>query len=270
MTPDAILRSDVLDILFEHRNKQYGAYELRKFYEKRLWISVALMLSLSVVFLLGSSFKTSERVEVKPILAGPDILIQPPPIKPAAAITQPPKPKVATIRSVVPHIVKDKLATDTMPTQDDIAKAIVSTTTQVGEPQPGNDPEPPVTTSGDGAGLKEPAPEPPVEPAITSHPDFMPEFPGGEDGLRRFLSRNLRMPESGIEPGQRVRVPVTFVVDVSGKVITPRFDEHAGNVFKQEILRVINKMPAWKAGSQHGRPIAVYYTLPVIFEMGEE
>ena len=269
MTPDAILSSDVLDILFEHRNKQYGAYELRKFYQKRLWISVAVMLSLSSVFLLGSAFKSGDRQMVTPMQISDStvLVVVEPPVKPT--VPTPPRPRVATIRNPTPVIVPDKQATDTMPTQDAIADATVSTVTHAGDIQTGNDPEPPVTTSGDGAGVT-PAPEPPVEPTITSHPDFMPEFPGGEDGLRRFLSRNLRMPESGIEAGQRIRVPVTFIVDKDGKVTSPKFDAGADNVFKQEILRVINKMPAWKAGSQHGRPIAVYYTLPVIFEMGEE
>jgi protein TonB len=95
----------------------------------------------------------------------------------------------------------------------------------------------------------------------------MPEFPGGMAALLRFLGRNLQVPEEGVAAGERVRVPVKFVVNREGQLTDVEFVAQTGEVFKKEILRVIKKMPRWKPGLQHGKAVAVYYTIPIIFEM---
>ena len=67
--------------------------------------------------------------------------------------------------------------------------------------------------------------------------------------------------------GQRLRVPVKFVVNKEGNLSGVEFLSQTDEVFKKEIVRVLNKMPRWKPGSQHGRPVAVYYTIPIIFQV---
>ena len=91
----------------------------------------------------------------------------------------------------------------------------------------------------------------------------MPEFPGGVEGLKRYLLRNLREPE-GLQPGEKVVVLIRFVVDKDGSIDEATIVQSGGH-FDQEVLRVIKKMPRWKPGIQNNRFVAVYYTLPVTF-----
>ncbi len=97
----------------------------------------------------------------------------------------------------------------------------------------------------------------------------MPEFPGGMDALRRFLGRHLRVPEEVLEPGQKLKVPVRFVVNKDGQLSGVEFMANADEAFKKEIMRVVAKMPRWVPGSQGGKTVAVYYMIPIIFEVSE-
>jgi protein TonB len=80
----------------------------------------------------------------------------------------------------------------------------------------------------------------------------MPEYPGGIEALRRFLGRNLNVPEEAVEPGQRIKIPVKFVVSKDGNLSGVEFLVQPDERFKKEILRVMGKMPKWRPGSQHG------------------
>jgi protein TonB len=77
------------------------------------------------------------------------------------------------------------------------------------------------------------------------------------------------VPENVIEAGQRLKVPVRFIVNKSGELSGVEFLVQADESVKQEILRVMHKMPKWKPGSQNGKNVAVYFTIPLVFEVGE-
>jgi protein TonB len=109
-------------------------------------------------------------------------------------------------------------------------------------------------------------PSEPESEKILDIAEFMPEFPGGIEALHRFLSKNLRMPREDLDPGSTVRVLVKFVVDKDGSISGIELMQSGGNDFDDEVKRVMKKMPHWKPGKQNGRSIAVYYTLPVIFQ----
>ncbi|HEY4155800.1 MAG TPA: energy transducer TonB [Puia sp.] len=93
----------------------------------------------------------------------------------------------------------------------------------------------------------------------------MPEFPGGTEALRRYLSRNLRMPDTEKESGSQVRVIVKFVVGPDGRVTGINTILSGGKAFDEEVQRVISRMPTWKPGIQNGRKVSVYFNLPVNF-----
>jgi protein TonB len=95
--------------------------------------------------------------------------------------------------------------------------------------------------------------------------EVMPEFPGGIEALKRFLIRNLHMPENNLEEGEQVKVIARFVVGADGKVRDIEITLPAEAQFNTEVKRVIAKMPDWKPGSQNHRNVAVYYNLPVNF-----
>jgi protein TonB len=82
----------------------------------------------------------------------------------------------------------------------------------------------------------------------------------------RFLSRHLRVPDEAVEPGQKIKILVQFVVGKDGQISNIQFIQTNGEVFEHEVLRVMKKMPTWRPGMQNGEAVAVYFKLPVIFE----
>jgi periplasmic protein TonB len=273
MNPERILSSDLLDIIFDQRNKEYGAYELRREYHRRVWIALCSVPVMAGLFLWMNYLNRAFQTDLVSNLRGDSAVVKlihitpPEPEKPLVAPKQKP---VATIKDTPPLIVPDQQKADPPPTIDELLKEnrAISTITNEGEP--------PVTTTATSTASSggtddvpiatQPAPE--VEKIVTTA-EVMPEFPGGIDALRRFLGRNLRVPENAVEPGQRIKVPVRFVVNKGGELSDVEFLVQVDEILKKEILRVMQKMPKWKSGSQNGRPVAVYFVIPIIFEVGE-
>ena len=101
-------------------------------------------------------------------------------------------------------------------------------------------------------------------------PDVIPEFPGGEDSLFAFLSRNIKYPAEAKKADIRGRVFVTFVVEKDGRITGERILRDIGGGCGEEVLRVIRAMPKWKPGTQDGKPVRVQFNLPVAFELQDE
>ena len=130
---------------------------------------------------------------------------------------------------------------------------------------------PPPSNHGAGRSVEPVVSEPPLEEsAISITAEIMPEFPGGQAAFTRFLSKNLRVPENSMDPGQQIRIVVRFVVGKEGEISDFVFLQTNGEVFEEEVLRVMKKMPKWKPGSQNGKKVRVYFNLPVIFQAPEE
>ncbi|MBO9633557.1 MAG: energy transducer TonB [Chitinophagaceae bacterium] len=280
MRADIVMQSDLLDILFEHRNKEYGAYTLRKEYNHRLMLALAAMFSIVILFFSWFFFNNNrnrdngqivlsdqDSITIKVIDIPKDPLPPPPP--PPQDVK--PQPPVATIKSTTLVIVPNDMATDPPPPVDQLDKddALISDKTVDGAKPDGNMPV--SASSGNGTGPVQPQPVPEPEPEkIVEFAERMPEFPGGTQALIRFLSKNLRVPEEKIEPGQLVKVPVKFVVDKEGKLTDVQFPGAPDEAFKTEIRRVMNKMPKWIPGSQNGKPVAVYFNIPIVFQVTDQ
>ena len=97
--------------------------------------------------------------------------------------------------------------------------------------------------------------------------DPMPEFKGGKQGLVKYLSENIRYPESARRKNIEGKVFVSFVVGSDGKVKDCKIAKSVSSELDKEALRVIKRMPKWKPGEQHGKPIPVSYTLPINFKL---
>ena len=263
MTNKEILQADLLDILFEHRNKLYGAYTLRKTYTHRLALALGVALSTVLLFVFmsfinkdkntGDIFKNKgDVVKLTDInLAKPD---DPEPIKPKPEI----KPPQAQVDYQQFKIVKDPDVDEELVDIKDIANANIGNQTIPGDTPDGlaklvTEPE------GNGNVLKK-EPETNNEPLISRPPNF----PGGTQAWLSFLQRYLQSPED-LEPGQRIEVLVRFLIDVDGKVSNPEIIKSGGSSFDKEVLRVMKKMPRWEPAMQNGNFIAVPYTQPVIF-----
>jgi periplasmic protein TonB len=272
MKPDMILKAELLDILFEDRNKEYGAYTLRKEYNERMAKAMSVMLGLVLLFVFGNywmnqinpkendgfGFTIKDTVEIINV-EFPSKPIEPPP----------PQKKIATLQHVVPKIVPDTEEPTPTPEITELEKDVqIGTETHDGDKpstlasQPsGHETVTPAATI---------APEPEA-PTIETHADVMPEFPGGNAALQRFLLKNLRFDFDEQEPGTRIEIRCRFVVDVNGNVSDAEIVKSAGkNTYDKEVTRVVGKMPQWKPGIKRNKNVAVYFTLPVIVEVPEQ
>jgi TonB family protein len=95
----------------------------------------------------------------------------------------------------------------------------------------------------------------------------MPEFPGGEEALYKFLTENITYPQSAKESGVQGRVYVTFVVEPDGTISDLRVLKGIGGGCDEEAIRVVKAMPEWIPGKQRGKPVRVQYNLPVKFSL---
>lgn len=267
MKSEQIMKSDVLDIIFENRNKAYGAYALRKFYDNRLIKSIGVMMGvvavLSAFTLIPKKTNTgtgsftvieNELAKIKQEIKKPVEPVKVDPPKTPPAPTQ-------KFLSVIKIVQNDKVA-DSLP--DDLDKKMIGSVTNN---VPGDAPllvAPPPNT-GDGGGVVA-APAKSVVDIATpmDNPDEMPSFPGGMEGLKKFLQRNLNNPKD-MEEGEMVSVKTRFVVGYDGKLKSFEIIQDGGEEFNKEVIRVLKKMPEWTPGKSNGQNVSVYYTIPVKF-----
>lgn len=97
--------------------------------------------------------------------------------------------------------------------------------------------------------------------------DVMPQFPGGDNALMQFLSEHINYPYLAAENGIEGKVMVRFIVTETGAIDQVEIIRSVHGVLDQEAIRVVKKMPRWKPGSQRGRNVSVYFTLPVRFTL---
>ncbi|MFT3827032.1 MAG: energy transducer TonB [Chitinophagaceae bacterium] len=278
MKPEMILESDMLDILFDGRNKEYGAYNLRRIYNNHLFKAMGGMLLLALLFAGFQFIKFGKKdtrngwlpVKEDVILTSMEIpqKKQPEPVLPKTPAA-PAKP-VKTIAAATLKIVPDDTKVKPMATIDEILKPDVAVGTETKGGDNAVNGNAPAATSPAGNGTGTPVAEPPAEEKVVAIAEVMPQYPGGVEALRRFLAKNLRMPDGAVEDGQRVKIPTRFVVNKNGELTDVVLPGEVNEDLRKEILRVMHKMPRWIPGSQNGRTVAVYFSIPIIFENSGE
>jgi len=273
MKTENILKSDLLDILFEKRNKEYGAYDLRKFYNRRLVKSIGLTVGafsiLSAFTFLPNRKTTLDTTQVETEWAH----ISEPKPKP-----EPEKPKAEPLpKEPIKEVKKNEIKftetikivkkTDSSDVIDEIKNNV--SIGSVNHIDPGTPSTPVVVPAGTGTGG-------PVSTGTgtetsrvdvttpVNDPEVMPSYPGGIEALRKFLAKNLNNPED-MEEGQSVNVKIRFVVNYDGKLQSFVTAQDGGEAFNKEVVRVLKKMPQWIPGKTNGQNVAVYYTIPVKF-----
>ena len=93
----------------------------------------------------------------------------------------------------------------------------------------------------------------------------MPQFPGGDVELMKFLSENIKYPEAASKAGTQGRVVAQFIVEADGSITNVKVLKKVSDEIDAEAVRVINAMPKWKPGMQKGQPVRVKYTIPITF-----
>jgi periplasmic protein TonB len=268
MKTDAILKADVLDIIFENRNKSYGAYALRKFYNNRLYKALGVMVGF-VIILCVLSFTIKAKKDLLPIenLTVTEFSAPPKDAK------QPEKPKEfkepiqaaarIPVRSVIftTPVITTKINVPSVTTLDPSTQiSNVQNLTGTGEPKVLVKP----TNGVDSFSTPEPPKKPIDQVTPTDIAEVMPTYPGGMEALRNFLQKNLQNPED-IEEGQTVAVKIKFVVGYDGTLKSFETVEDGGSAFNNEVIRVLKKMKPWNPGKTRGENVSVYYTIPVKF-----
>lgn len=262
-----ILQSELIDLLFDGRNKNYGAYELRKNYHKRVFISVAIMLTACLLLLMLYSFtgrksKSSDIViidsfsltKVEPEAKKPEVI--PPPPK----TIQPP---VKTIQFTTPKITpQDIKPEEQMPDLDTVAVTKIGTVNQAGADNP--DAVAPPISSSNGV-IDEPKKHEDDVDKIFVSVQIESEYPGGLSAWQRYLNRELPRVYTDDLTQYEGRVVVQFIVDKEGNVSEAHGIEGPKELW--EIAeRTIMKSGKWKPAIQNGRPVKSYKSQPIIFK----
>ncbi len=102
---------------------------------------------------------------------------------------------------------------------------------------------------------------------INSIYDIMPEFPGGEIALKKFLQKNILYPKEAREQGIEGTVYTSFVVDTNGEISDIKILRGVGGGCSEEAIRVIKRMPKWKPATQKGKPVRVQFNMPINFSI---
>jgi len=265
MEKNQILRANLLDILFDGRNKGYGAYVLRREYNQRLWLAVLIVFLLvgGLVFALLLNKPVESPTVFRPSPGGhilKEYFIPPPQPPPQISVRSRPTAGIITpqiqirpddqVRNRFPDLANS--SHDTGPVSDIGRSATGPVDQSVSNSLPDNN-------------------------NITGSPgntDFRPqeqkpEFPGGEEALMRFLKNHLITPD-GLQTGEKKSVLVRFWVGTDGLVSQIEVMQSGGPAFDREVLRVCRRMPRWQPALQNGMPLAVSYILPVTFVGVEE
>jgi len=275
MDVNKILSADLLDIVFDGRNKEYGAYELRKAYRKRL---LTALLAMAVVFLLimlsaviANTVKKNRAVmqnvedvnltEVKEREAPPPPPPPPPPPKP------PEPPKVEIAKFTPPKIVKDEEVKEDEkpPEQDKLEEAKIGTINQEGIKDVGIV-APPVESKSVAEVVAPKVVEEDYEKVFTKV-ENPAEFPGGQSEWTRYLNKNLRYPDDAIDNGTQGVVRVQFIVDKEGNISEVQALNDPGDGLADEAVRIIKKGPKWRPAEQNGRKVIYRHIQSITFKL---
>jgi periplasmic protein TonB len=105
---------------------------------------------------------------------------------------------------------------------------------------------------------------------IYSRAEKMPEYPGGETALSKFVENNINYPQDAIDQNTEGTVNVSFVVDEKGKVTAPLVTgKSAGHALDDEAIKVVKQMPSWKPGMVKGKAVKTRLSLPVTFKLAD-
>lgn len=270
MEINKILSADLLDLVFDDRNKSYGAYELRKSYPLR--IKKALIITFTVIFLaiggavLAKSLKPQQRDDLKYTTV--EITALKPDEKEPEKIIPPekkPEPEPTRTERLTEFVIKPNEEVDQPPpTQEDLKLADISDFKLDGK-DADNISDPTSQPLDDGKGIIDDRKEEPGD-KILSIVEIEARFAGNWE---KFLLRNLNgnVPiDNGAPPGRHT-VTIQFVVDKEGNVSDIQAMSNVGYGMEQEAIRVLKKADRWEPAIQSGYKVKAYRVQRITFEV---
>ncbi|WP_413666852.1 energy transducer TonB [Mucilaginibacter sp. Mucisp86] len=271
-----LYNAEWLDLVFDHRNKNYGAYELRQNYGRTMtksmsiaFAAVALLSAAAIIFKAKPKPVDNRRmIEVKldPSIPKPPVEAKPKqPDPPAAAQPQKAAAPVETKGLTTPHIVPTNPPTEP-PTMEELKNVAIGSKDSEGVTGTGN-----VIKQDDGTpGGTGTAPK--VDDGVHTIDglEVMPEPIGGAAAWAKFLQKNLRFPGAAQDAGVSGRVFMSFIIEKDGSLSNIKVDRGAGYGFDEEATRVLKLAKAWKPGVQNGQNVRVRYSIPISFQLATE
>ncbi|MFC1222181.1 energy transducer TonB [Pedobacter sp. BG31] len=266
-----IFRKEWLEVVFEDKNKSYGAYQLRK--TNGANTTRALIIG-SIVFLIlfftpkiyslikGSMDQQEEQVKAQEVILAP-----PPPVNPETPPpppVEPPPPKVDQVKMPPPIVKPDIEVRDEPPTVEKLKEA------DPGQRDIKGDPTAEIN-------IAEPVGEGPKREAAVAVDDNkvydfvsiekQPEFPGGISKFYGYLSKAIKYPPMAQENNVQGKVFLSFVVEKDGKLTDITVTRGLGSGTDEEAIRVLKASPRWNPGIQNGKPVRVKYNINVNFTL---
>ncbi len=271
MESNKILSAPLIDVIFDGRNKAYGAYELRKTYSQRTKVALSLTIAVVALILTGTTLANSFKKEQRRNNAPPGhVLTEIEEAKPPEELPDKKKKieveQVQTQKFTEPKIVDKEIITDPPPSIDDLDSNKIGLETLKGKPDIFTS-SPPEEIGG-GTGI--------LDKKYTNEMDEIRttvDVPAKFDGnWVRFLEKNLNAEtpvNNGAGPG-RYSVVVQFVVDKEGNVSDIKALTNHGYGVEEEAIRVLRKAPKWQPAIAAGYTVKAYHKQVIVFEVLEE
>jgi protein TonB len=249
-------------LVFEGRNQNYGAYELRSNYNKRVTFIIGGMILFSFVLLGLKKFADRPKVEekVETLKVEQIDLTPPPPVEetPPPPPPPPPPPMVEMVKFVPPVIKDDAVEEEPQKLQEEVKETNVGAKDQEGDK---DIIAPPTENTGPGE---------PAVAEIFAVVEEMPEPPGGINAFYKYVGSHIVYPQVEKEAGIQGKAFLKFVVEMDGSLSDVQVLKGVSGcgACDKEAVRVLKTFPEkWKPGRQNGHAARVYYTLPIVFKV---
>lgn len=248
------------DIVFEKRNKEYGAYINRKNYSRYVLIALGVTVVVLILILaapaIAKLLKSNRGPEEQKLKEMTVSLDQPPPITP-----QPPPPDVripppvkTVIKFLPPKVTeKEVVEEEPMPTIEEIKENETGAVAVEGTDIVFDEPAAVVVEE--------------EEDKVFMAVEQQAEFPGGMAAMYKFLNKNQKYPASARRMGVEGKVFVKFIVDKEGAISNIEIMKGINADLDKEAIRLIKLMPPWKPGKQNGRSVKSQFVLPINFKL---
>ncbi|MEP7233128.1 MAG: energy transducer TonB [Ginsengibacter sp.] len=268
MEANQFLKADLLDIIFEGRNKEYGAYDLRKTYNRRIKIALISTVVIIAIIFVGSVVANNMsskddvvEMKVKDLSLEQVQPNEPPPPPPPPPPKLPPPPPIATIAFTPPKVVKDEEVIKPPPEVKQIEEAKVDVKTVEGTKDLGIV-APPVEDKGTQI-VAAPVEKKEDEDKVFTKVEIEASFPGGASAWTKYVTRAIQSNADEFTESDFGTCVVKFIVDKSGKVSQVEATTMKGTKLAEVATNAIRKGPNWTPAQQNGRYVNAYRLQPV-------
>jgi protein TonB len=256
------------DMIFEHKNKRYGAYYLRIHHNRNMFIALLIGSSFFILLaFLPSIVKAIQGSEISdPELISRQITILPPPELPVEKIELP-KEQIFEHKQerILKSVTYTEIKAEDQHTEQNIDIESLKTDTQI------------ANNTNEGEGFKEII----IHNSNTgivnnntiekprTYVEIMPHFPGGDEKMVEFINNNVNYPDIEREMGISGTCYLTFVVEKDGAITDVKILRAVadGPGYSKAATDVVKKMPKWAPGKQNGKEVRVQFILPIAFKL---